>query len=591
MEIQDRLKRIREEMTKAGVDAYVIPSSDPHMSEYLPDRYKCIAWSSGFTGSAGTLVITQDFAGLWTDARYFVQGGAQLKGTGYELVKLKVQGAAEYAQWLGSKLSKGATVAFDGMLASVQVAMSLKDHLEPLGITIDGNCDLISKVWTDRPELPKAKMFLISKEWSGQTAKERVELVRKDLADLHADGHLISTLDDTAWLLNIRGRDVPCNPVVLSFVYVSAERAILFVDTDKVQEEDLRTLNEQGIEVAPYDSLEDFLTKLEVSSVCLDPKRTCYSIFEKLAEKATVIEAMNPSTMLKAIKNEVEVGHMRQTMVKDGVALTKFFKWLEENVQDGALNEISIADKLQSLREAQEGFVDISFGTIAAYKDHAALPHYSATKEAYYDLQAKGMLLVDSGGQYTSGTTDITRVVPLGETTQEEQEDYTLVLKAMIDGSLAIFPEGTRGYQIDAITRQPLWQAQKNYGHGTGHGIGFFLNVHEGPHVFNMSNVDIPVQAGMISSIEPGIYREGKYGIRIENLVLCKPIGENEYGKFQNFETLTLCYIDTSLVKKELLSPVHIAWLNKYHELVYSSLKDGLEPAEREWLKQKTQAI
>src|SRR5699024_10629208 len=259
--------------------------------------------------------------------------------------KLKVQGAAEYAQWLGSKLSKGANVAFDGMLASVQVAMSLKDHLEPLGITIDGNCDLISKVWTNRPELPKAKMFLISKEWSGQTAKERVELVRKDLANLHADGHLISTLDDTAWLLNIRGRDVPCNPVVLSFVYVSAERAILFVDTDKVQEQDLHTLNEQDIEVAPYDSLEDFLSKLEVNSVCLDPKRTCYSIFEQLAEKATVIEAMNPSTMLKAIKNEVEVGHMRHTMVKDGVALTRFFKWLEENVQGGALNEISIADK------------------------------------------------------------------------------------------------------------------------------------------------------------------------------------------------------------------------------------------------------
>ncbi|WP_313186465.1 aminopeptidase P family protein [Sphingobacterium siyangense] len=587
----EKLAAIREAMKVQGIDGYIIPSSDPHISEYLPERYKCIAWASGFTGSAGTLAITQDFAGLWTDSRYFVQAVEQLAGTGFELVKLKVQGAAEYADWLGEQLGAGAKVAFDGNLASLLVAQSVQNTLEPLEIKVDGHVDLLSSLWEGRPELPKAQAYLLDENITGQSTVSKIEAVRAEMKKNRTEAHLISSLDDLAWLLNIRGQDVPCNPVVLGFVLITAEKATLYIEPSKLTTQATEELKGYGVDIAAYEDLFETVPTLEVASILIDPKRTCFAVFDSVPKQVKIVEKINPSTSLKAIKNKVEVENNRHTFVKDGIALTRFFKWLEENVSSGELSELSIADKLRGFRESQDGFVDVSFTTIAGYLDHGALPHYSANEKSNYTLQPKGLLLVDSGGQYTTGTTDITRVVTLGGLTQEEKEDYTLVLKGTIEGSQAIFPAGTRGYQIDAITRRPLWETLRNYGHGTGHGVGFFLNVHEGPQVFNAAAIDVAVEPGMITSIEPGLYRVGKHGIRIENLVLTRKAGSSEFGDFLDFETLTICYIATDLIEKSLLDKKHIAWLNNYNQWVFDQLSTHLTVEEKNWLADKCQAI
>ncbi|MGJ1437236.1 aminopeptidase P family protein [Sphingobacterium multivorum] len=587
----EKLAAIREAMKVQGIDGYIIPSSDPHISEYLPERYKCIAWASGFTGSAGTLAITQDFAGLWTDSRYFVQAAEQLAGTGFELVKLKVQGAAEYADWLGEQLGAGAKVAFDGNLASLLVAQSVQHTLEPLEIKVDGHVDLLSSLWEGRPELPKAQAYLLDENITGQSTVSKIEAVRAEMKKNRAEAHLISSLDDLAWLLNIRGQDVPCNPVVLGFVLITAKNATLYIEPSKLTTQATEELKGYGVDIAAYEDLFETVPTLEVASILIDPKRTCFAVFDSVPKGVKIVEKINPSTSLKAIKNKVEVENNRHTFVKDGIALTRFFKWLEENVSSGELSELSIADKLRGFRESQDGFVDVSFTTIAGYLDHGALPHYSANEKSNYTLEPKGLLLVDSGGQYTTGTTDITRVVTLGGLTQEEKEDYTLVLKGTIEGSQAIFPTGTRGYQIDAITRRPLWETLRNYGHGTGHGVGFFLNVHEGPQVFNAAAIDVAVEPGMITSIEPGLYRVGKHGIRIENLVLTRRAGSSEFGDFLDFETLTICYIATDLIEKSLLDKKHIAWLNNYNQWVFDQLSTHLTVEEKNWLADKCQAI
>lgn len=587
----ERLKAIREELKNRGIHAYIIPSSDPHISEYLPDRYQCIAWASGFTGSAGTLVITAEFAGLWTDARYFVQANEQLEGTGFELVKLKTQGAAEYATWLAEKLSAGDTVAFDGNLASVAVAQTVKDILLPLDIIVDGHVDVLETIWNDRPTLPTSPAFLLDESTTGESTISKLNRVREKMKSKRVAAHLISSLDDLAWLLNIRGNDVPCNPVVLGFVLLVGDESTLFIEPSKLNDVDKETLEQAGVQIKPYADAFQAVSSLETDTILLDPKRTCFAMYDTVPDSVKIIEDVNPSTHLKAVKNEVEITHTKNVMVKDGVAMTRFFKWVEEQVQDGRLTEISIADKLQEIRAKGQNFVDISFDTIAGYRAHGALPHYKATAESNATLKPEGLLLVDSGGQYKDGTTDITRVVSLGNITEAEKADYTMVLKALIEGSTAIFPKGTRGYQIDAITRRPLWETLRNYGHGTGHGVGFFLNVHEGPHVFNPTNVDVPIEKGMISSIEPGLYREGEYGIRIENLVLTKDNSSNQFGDFMDFETMTICYITTDLVDKSLLDDVHVEWLNQYNAWVFEKLSPHLDTEEAAWLKDKTKAI
>lgn len=589
MNPSERLSALRQEMSEQNIDVYIIASSDPHISEYLPDRFRSMAWLSGFTGSAGTLLITQDFAGLWTDSRYFVQAEEQLQGSGFELVPLKVQGMPEYLQWIKAHVSARGHLGFDGNSTPMQIALLAGEMLD---CKIHANLDLIDRIWPERPALPKDPAFLISEHISGTSAKHRIQAVREKLQSQSADYHLISTLDDIAWLLNIRGQDVKCNPVVLSYVLFTPDKVQLFIDPKKLNEAATLELQTQGVEVLDYTGLEAALKAIPGGArVWIDPRKTCYANFLHLSGACETLQLMNPSTLLKAVKNTVELQHIRHTMVEDGVALTRFFYWLEKHIGKIRITEMDIADKLLEYRGKQKDFVGESFDTIAGYRQHGALPHYKAIESSNSELLPEGLLLIDSGGQYQTGTTDITRVISLGQLQQAEKEDYTLVLKGMIEGSLTPFPQGTRGYSIDAITRRPLWTHLRNYGHGTGHGVGFFLNVHEGPHVLNTAPVDISLQPGMLNSIEPGLYREGKYGIRIENLVCTQKDEENEFGTFLSFETLTLCYIETGLVEKSLLEGIHIQWLNDYHKMVWEKLSPHLDGEEKAWLKQKTAAI
>ncbi|WP_199140195.1 aminopeptidase P family protein [Pedobacter sp. ASV12] len=591
MTYPEKLNAIREQMKTDGVDAYIIPSADPHISEYLPDHYKCIAFTTGFKGSVSTVVITHDFAGLWADSRYFEQAEEQLKGSGFELVKLKVQHAPEYIQWLGGTLKQNAIIAFDEKLVSILLGELLQQQLAYKDIRFE-NKDYLTPIWANRPALPKELAFLIAETYTGQSTADKLTAVRAYLKQYHADSHLISSLDDLAWLFNLRGSDVSYNPVVLGFALITPDQATLYIQHDKLNAADKATLNANGVELLGYDTIAKDLQFLRAeSTILIDPKRNCFALYKLIPASVNRVLETNPSTHLKAVKNETEIENTRQVMRRDGVAITQFLKWVKENVGKIEMTELSAAAQLSAFRAAQEGFIGESFNTISAYRAHGALPHYASTEASNVAIKAEGLFLVDSGGQYRYGTTDITRVMPMGNNTEEESTDYTLVLKAMIEGCKTRFPKGTCGYQIDAITRRPMWDYALNYGHGTGHGVGYFLNVHEGPQVFNPTATAVPVELGMITSIEPGIYRPGKHGIRIENLVLTVKDQTNEFNEFYAFEALTLAPIDTTIVKKELLEQSHIDWLNSYHEKVYNSLSPLLNEEEREFLKEMTKAI
>lgn len=587
----EKLAAIRNLMKNDGVDAYIIPSADPHISEYLPDYYKSIPFVTGFTGSVSTVVITHDFAGLWADSRYFVQAEQQLKGSGFELVKLKAQGMAEYIAWLGEKLPEGGKIAFDEQTVPVLLGLQLEKQLAFKAIRFE-NKDYVGQIWNNRPALPFAPAFLLADEVVGQSATSKLSEIKASLKEQRINYHLVSSLDDMAWIFNLRGRDIGFNPVVLSFALIAGDKVKLYIDKHKLAAEDLNTLASQHVEVVDYNTIATDLQQLPAnSSILIDPKRNCYYLYKQVAGGVQKVLETNPSTYLKAIKNEVEIANTRKTMIKDGAAMTRFFKWLKENIGKTVITEISAAEKLRNFRAEQEGFVGESFDTIAGYKAHGALPHYKATPESDVTIKPEGLFLVDSGGQYQYGTTDITRVIPMGNNTDEESTDYTLVLKAMIEGCKTRFPKGTCGYQIDAITRRPMWDYALNYGHGTGHGVGYFLNVHEGPHVFNASATPIAIEPGTITSIEPGVYRIGKHGVRIENLVLTVKNEVNEFNEFYAFETLTLAPIDTTLVKKELLETSHINWLNQYHQTVYEKVSPLLNDDEKVFLKEMTKAI
>jgi len=591
MTYQEKLTAIRQQMKADDVQAYIIPSADPHMSEYLPKHYKCIPFTSGFLGSAGTLVITADFAGLWTDGRYFEQAAEQLEGSGFELVKQKVQHAPEYIQWLGETLPKGATVASDEKLLSILLGDLLNQTLAVKGISIVHK-DYLNPIWEGRPELPSEPAFLIEDQHIGQSVASKLTEVRAVLKKYQAGYHLVSSLDDLAWLFNIRGKDVSYNPVVLSFALISEKEAFLFIDEHKLSTAEKEQLQKSGVQLQAYTDIEKHLSGLpETSSIFIDPKRNCYAFTKVIPASVKIIKETNPSTLLKAIKNETELANTRTAMVKDGVAITRFLKWLTETIGKTKITELSAAAKLRGFREEQEGFVGDSFTTISAYRAHGALPHYSATPESDAELKAESLYLVDSGGQYFYGTTDITRTISLGENTEEEKKDYTLVLKGMIDGCKSRFPKGTCGYQIDAITRKPIWEHGINYGHGTGHGVGYFLNVHEGPQVFNPTNNPVAIELGMITSIEPGIYRPGKHGIRIENLVTTVSDISNEFNEFYAFEALTIAPISTAIVQKELLEQSQINWLNAYNAMVFEKISPFLNEEEKSWLEQETRKI
>lgn len=591
MTYQEKLSELRKQMKADNVKAYIIPSADPHISEYLPHHYKCIPFVSGFTGSAGTLVVTEDFAGLWTDFRYFEQATEELENSGFELVKQKAQGVPEYIQWLLEKLNKGTKVAADDQLLSILLGDLLTQQFSIKDIELVSK-DYLSPIWENRPELPSEKAFLIEEKHIGQSVASKLKQVRTELEKKGAAYHLISSLDDMAWLFNMRGQDVSYNPVVLSFALISQDHATIFINPDKLSHEEKEQLLKNGAEILPYEDIQTALSRIpENSSIFIDPKRNCFAFTKLLPASVKVIKDTNPSTNLKTIKNETELANTRTAMTKDGVAITRFLKWLSENIGKTKITELSAAAELRKFRAAQDGFVGDSFNTISAYAAHGALPHYGPTTESDVEVKAEGLFLVDSGGQYHYGTTDITRTIPMGNNTEEESTDYTLVLKGMIDGCKLRFPKGTCGYQIDAITRKPLWDYAINYGHGTGHGVGYFLNVHEGPQVFNASATPVPVELGMITSIEPGVYRPGKHGIRIENLVNTIADVQNEFNEFYAFEALTIAPINTTIVKKELLEESQISWLNSYNKLVYDRLSPLLTTEEAAWLKEETKAI
>lgn len=587
----EKLSAIRQQMKADGVAAYIIPSADPHISEYLPDHYKCIKFTTGFKGSVSTVVITPNFAGLWADFRYFEQATDELKGSGFELVKLKVQHAPEYIAWLGETLAKGSTIAFDEKLVSVVLGELLHQQLAFKAIHFT-NKDYLNPIWKNRPSLPSEPAFLVEEEFIGQSIASKLAAVRKAMKQLHVSHHLISSLDDMAWLFNIRGSDVKYNPVVLSFSLINENEANLYIDKTKLTATYQAILAQNGVIIKAYDKVgEDLQNLSSENSILIDPKRNCFAMYKLIPNSVKRILDTNPSTNLKAIKNDVEVINTRKAMVKDGVAITQFLKWVKDNVGKIEMTELSAAAQLKKFRAAQDGFIGESFNTISGYRAHGALPHYAANEKSDVSIKAEGLFLVDSGGQYRYGTTDITRVIPMGNNTEEEKTDYTLVLKAMIEGCKTRFPKGTCGYQIDAITRRPMWDYTLNYGHGTGHGVGYFLNVHEGPQVFNATATPVAIELGMITSIEPGIYRSGKHGIRIENLVLTVKDEINEFNEFYAFETLTLAPIDTSLVKKELLEQAHIDWLNNYHAIVYEKLSPHLNEDEKVFLKKMTASI
>lgn len=587
----EKISAIRQQMKADGVAAYIIPSADPHISEYLPEHYKCIKFTTGFKGSVSTVVITQDFAGLWADFRYFEQATDELKGSGFELVKLKVQHAPEYIAWLGETLAKGSTIAFDEKLVSVVLGELLHQQLAFKAINFT-NKDYLNPIWENRPALPSEPAFLVEEEFIGQSIASKLAAVRKVMKQHHTCYHLISSLDDMAWLFNIRGSDVKYNPVVLSFALINENEANLYIDNSKLTAKDQTKLVQNGVIIKAYDKIEEDLQNLSSeNSILIDPKRNCFAMYKLIPKSVKRILETNPSTNLKAIKNDVEVNNTRKAMVKDGVAITQFLKWVKDNVGKIEMTELSAAAQLKEFRAAQDGFVGESFNTISGYRAHGALPHYSANENSDVAIKAEGLFLVDSGGQYRYGTTDITRVLPMGNNTEEEKTDYTLVLKAMIEGCKTRFPKGTCGYQIDAITRRPMWDYALNYGHGTGHGVGYFLNVHEGPQVFNATATPVAIELGMITSIEPGIYRSGKHGIRIENLVLTVKDQTNEFNEFYAFESLTLAPIDTTLVKKELLEQSHMDWLNNYHANVYEKLSPFLNEEEKAFLEMMTAKI
>ncbi|MBW5800467.1 aminopeptidase P family protein [Halomonas elongata] len=592
----ERLAALRDAMREHDIDAWWLPSSDPHNSEYLPEHWAGRAWLSGFDGSVGTLVVTRHAAGVWVDSRYWVQAEEQLAGSGIELMKLHPGQGDAPMQWLAENLESGATLGFDANVVTLASARRLEEALSPAGIRLRGDMDLLDSIWPDRPSLPEAPLYAHDSTYLDESRAERLARVREAMAEHEADWHPISTLDDIAWLTQLRGDDVDFNPVFLAHLLIGRETATLFVAPGKLDDTLRESLAGDGIQVAPYAGWASRLAELpETSRVLVDPARLTLGTRQALPDGATLVEAFQPSTLAKGRKSDADLEHVRHAMEEDGAALCEFFAWLEDALARGeTVTELTVDDKLTAARAARPGFVSRSFSTIAAFNANGALPHYHATPEAHATIEGNGLLLIDSGGQYPGGTTDITRVVPVGEIDAAHREDYTLVLKGTIALSRAHFPRGIPSAQLDAIARAPLWTSGRDYGHGTGHGVGYFLNVHEGPQVIAWHApvaAHTAMQPGMITSIEPGVYRPGKWGIRIENLVANRPAAESEFGDFLRFETLTLCPIDTRCIEPSLLDASEIDWLDAYHAEVRERLAPKLEGNALAWLKKRTQPL
>lgn len=592
-EIELRLARLRELMKREHLSAFIFPSTDAHQSEYVADHWRGREWISGFNGSAGTAVVTMKSAALWTDSRYFLAAEEQLEDTEYQLMRLKMEGTPTIAEWLGKELQdvQSPEVGLDGMVNSYNYVKDLSYSLRKLGgITLRTNLDPLEQIWENRPSLPANPVEIQPLEYAGETLASKVVRIRKSLRELHADGMLVSALDDIAWTLNLRGTDVHCNPVFVSYLLIESDKVSLFVDDNKLSPEVKLYLQDNQVSLYNYNKVEKCLESYSEYNILLDGDETSYYLW-KTVKCQEIVAAASPIPAMKAVKNEAEIEGYRSAMLKDGVAMVKFLKWLKPAVEAGGQTEISIDEKLTSLRAEQKLFRDISFDTIAGYAQHGAIVHYEATPETDVVLKPEGLILIDSGAQYQDGTTDITRTIALGPVSEEMKHIYTLVLKAHIQLELVKFPDGASGTQLDAVGRECMWREGYNFLHGTGHGVGSYLCVHEGPHQIRMEWMPTPLRAGMTLTDEPGLYLAGKFGVRIENTVLISDYMSTEFGKFLQIEPLTLCPIDTTPIDVDVLLPEEIDWLNAYHHSVYEKLSPFLDEEEKIWLENATKPI
>lgn len=577
-------------MEEKKMHAFIIPSTDAHLSEYPASHWESRQWISGFTGSAGTVVVTRDKAGLWTDSRYFLQADKELKGTGIELFREGLPHTLSIEEWLITELGENSYVGIDGNVYAAREAINLTQKLNKKKLHVLSDYDPFSTIWHDRPGIPENKSFILPEKYTGESAESKIARICTEIEKEGAEGLIVASLDTIAWIFNIRGNDVKCNPVTVCYAYVSRKESILFINPEKLTPEVSNYLKSQHVKIEGYEEIFNYVSKLN-KPVCINSDKISFSLYNTIPEVCTIIDMPSPADLMKSRKNSTEIEGFRLAMERDGVALVRFLMWLEQAVPKGGVKEIDIPDKLVEFRSQQENFVGESFDTISGYGPNGAIVHYHVSPESSLDIKPEGFLLIDSGAQYYNGTTDITRTVALGPISEQMKKDYTMVLKGHISIATAIYPQGTRGSQIDILARKALWDNGLNYLHGTGHGIGYFLNVHEGPQNIRMNENPTTLQPGMVTSNEPGLYRANAYGIRIENVVLTQPEMTTEFGDFYSFETLTLCPIDTTPIVKNMLTSREVEWFNEYHQYVYDRLSPLLGEEEKSWLKQKTAAI
>ncbi|MEQ3275378.1 aminopeptidase P family protein [Bacteroides thetaiotaomicron] len=589
--IKERIHALRMAFRPNNIKAFIIPSTDPHLSEYVAPYWMSREWISGFTGSAGTVVILMDKAGLWTDSRYFLQAEKELEGSGITLYKEMLPETPSITEFLCQNLKPGESVSIDGKMFSVQQVEQMKEDLAPYQLQVNLFGDPLKSIWKDRPSMPDAPAFIYDVKYAGKSCGEKVAAIRTELKKKGIYALFLSSLDEIAWTLNLRGSDVHCNPVIVSYLLVTQDEVVYFISPEKITQEVNEYLQEQQVSLRKYDEAESFLNSFAGENILIDPKKTNYAIYSAINPVCKIVRGESPVTLLKAIRNEQEIAGIHHAMQRDGVALVKFLKWLEVSVLSGKETELSVDRKLHEFRAAQPLYMGESFDTIAGYKEHGAIVHYSATEESDVTLQPKGFLLLDSGAQYLDGTTDITRTIALGELTEEEKTDYTLILKGHIALAMAKFPAGTRGAQLDVLARMPIWSHGMNFLHGTGHGVGHFLSVHEGPQSIRMNENPIVLQPGMVTSNEPGVYKAGSHGIRTENLTLVCKDKEGMFGEYFKFETITLCPICKKGIIKEMLTAEEVKWFNDYHRTVYEKLSPSLNEEEKKWLLEATKAI
>lgn len=588
----NKLELLRVAMKDRGIATYIIPASDPHLGEYIPDYWKIIPWLTGFTGSAATVVITDTFAGLWTDSRYFIQAEKQVSGSGFEFVRPGAFQRNDFMDYISENAKHGDKIGIDGRLISIATFRRLEKRLDDKKVSFDTHCDLIAPLWTNRPPLPFSQAFDHPIVYSGKERSAKINEVREQMRKQDADFHLLTSNDDIMWLLNIRGSDLKYSPLLLSFALIGAEQIILFIDEDKIPIKLASAFDRLGIVILPYEEISGILSSLtEGHSILFSPQATSVELFNSISKNSKHIEDISIPARFKSIKNKTEIANISNVMIRDGVALTKFFHWFGNTQGREPMTENSLSVKLLEFRSQQKDFLGSSFETITAFNENSALPHYIPEEGSGAAIGERGLLLVDSGGQYLGGTTDITRTIPVGIPSSQQKRDFTLILKGHINLALAKFPQGTRGYQLDFIARRAMWGSGMNYAHGTGHGVGYCLNVHEGPQSISPADNKTTIEAGMLTSNEPAIYREGEYGIRIENLVICYEDEETEFGQFLTFDTVSLCYIEKLLIDKTILDQKEIEWLNSYHSEVYDKLSPELTAEEKSWLKEKTEPL